>query len=74
MAHGKRLSPELIGILAVGLTLAGLMLNGQSRTDARLVALDARVSTLEQGLAHIRGLIEGSSLFAPREASTPRKR
>ena len=67
----KRLSAELIGVLAVGVALAGLILTGQANTDARLVALDgrltaleARMGALEQRQARLEGLIEGAALFS----------
>ncbi len=71
MAGIKRLSAELIGVLAVGVALAGLILTGQANTDARLVALDgrltaveARMGALEQRQARLEGLIEGAALFS----------
>ena len=42
------MSPELISIFAVGFALAGLILNGQRRTDARFDRLEKRMSALEQ--------------------------
>ena len=76
---GKRISAELIGILAVGATLAGLMLNGLSgvderldalsgHMDARMDALEVRLGSLEQRVARIEGLIEGAGLFRAPEA------
>ena len=71
MAGIKRLSAELIGVLAVGVALAGLILTGQANTDARLVALDGRLTALEacmgaleQRQARLEGLIEGAALFS----------
>ena len=53
------MSPELIGILAVGIALAGLILNGQRRTDARFERLEKRMSALEVQQAALRAeLIE----------------
>lgn len=46
------MSPELIGILAVGVSLAGLMLTGflytNNRLDSRIDGLDARLRTVER--------------------------
>ena len=53
------MSPELIAILAVGLTLAGLTLRMGARLDSRIDRLDTRVTGLEQRMAHLEGLLEG---------------
>ena len=46
------MSPELIAILAVGIAVAGLILNGQNQTNRRLDALEqrleGRIDALEQ--------------------------
>lgn len=46
------MTPELIAILAVGVAVAGLILNGQTQTNRRLDALEqrmeARIDALEQ--------------------------
>ena len=56
------MSPELIAILAVGVALAGLILQGQSglgrRMDGlnkRMDGLDERLRAVEAGLAEIKG-------------------
>ena len=41
------MSPELIAILAVGMALAGLILQGQRSLGARIDGLDARMVRLE---------------------------
>ncbi|MDE0176078.1 MAG: hypothetical protein OYH76_07765 [Defluviicoccus sp.] len=41
------MTPELIAILAVGVALAGLMLQGQRGLGARIDGLDARMARLE---------------------------
>ena len=71
LAGIKRLSAELIGVLAVGLALAGVIVTGQANTDARLVALDGRLTELEVRMealerrqARLEGLIEGAALFS----------
>ncbi len=64
------MSPELIGIVAVGVSLAGLVLTvggmaiAAIRTlSARIEGLEARMGALEQRQARLEGLIEGSGLF-----------
>lgn len=63
------MSPELIGILSVGVTLAGLILTGKRDTDRRIGALATRMSGLEQRMAameqrmaHMEGLLAGLGL------------
>ena len=64
---------EMITIIAVGVGLAGLILNGQKNIredmkslredmkslDARLEKLDARIGVLERQQAKLEGLLEG---------------
>ena len=64
------MSAELIGILAVGVSLAGLVLTVGGMAIAairalttRLEGLEARMGALEQRQARLEGLIEGSGLF-----------
>ena len=49
------MSPELIAILAVGIAVAGLILNGQNQTNRRLDALEqrleGRIDALEQRIS-----------------------
>ena len=63
------MSPELIGILGVGVAVAGLMLTGKRDTDRRIDALATRMTSLEQRMAAIEqrmarmeGLLEGLGL------------
>ncbi len=48
------MSPELIAILAVGIAVAGLILNGQTQTNRRLDTneqrMEGRIDALEQRL------------------------
>ncbi len=44
------MTPELIGILAVGIALAGLVMRLSARTDQRIGALDKRLTEGLQGL------------------------
>ena len=60
------MTPETIAIVAVGIALAGLILNGQRIIGARLDRLDARIDKVEAGqaelrerMAHLEGLLEG---------------
>ena len=76
MGDGRRVSPEMIAILAVGAALAGVILSGQARTDSRFVALEARMGSLEQRMsaleqrqARIERLVEGAALFGARNDS-----
>ena len=57
---------EMITIVAVGIGLAGLILNGQKNIrgdikglEARLEKLDARMGTMERQQAKLEGLLEG---------------
>ena len=56
----------MITIVAVGIGLAGLILNGQKNIredikglEARLEKLDARIGVLERQQAKLEGLLEG---------------
>ncbi len=64
------MSSELIGILGVGVALAGLLLTGfrgiENRLGARIDSLegrvdslDARLAVVERGQAKLEGLLEG---------------
>ena len=49
------MSPELIAILAVGIAVAGLILNGQTQTNRRMGTLEqrmeGRIDALEQRIS-----------------------
>lgn len=62
-------SAELIGILGVGAALAGLILTAALWMGGWLRALDGRVGKVEQRIARLEGLIEGSGLFRPAESA-----
>ena len=49
------MSPELIAILAVGVTLASLILNGLRGVNSRLDSFDSRLRAVETGLAEVKG-------------------
>lgn len=49
------MSPELIAILAVGVALAGLILNGLKGVNTRLDGFDERLRAVETGLAEVKG-------------------
>ncbi|MDE0060283.1 MAG: hypothetical protein OXP07_19370 [Defluviicoccus sp.] len=48
------MTPELIAILAVGVALAGVMLQGQHTLGARMDRLDRRMDRLEAKLKEVR--------------------
>ncbi len=48
------MSPELIAILAIGVALAGLILQGQRGLGARMDRIEARMDRLEAGMTEIR--------------------
>lgn len=54
----KPMSAELIGILSVGVALAGLVL----RLSARIDGIEDRLASVEQRLARVEGLLEGLGL------------
>ncbi len=56
------MSPELIGILTVGLALGGLILTASLWLGGWLRNVDWRLARLE-------GLIEGAGLFRPHEGA-----
>ena len=71
------MSAELIGIigvgvsiLAVGASLAGLILTGKRNTDRRLSDVDRRLSDMDRRLARVEGLLEGLGLSG-RAVSAP---
>ena len=53
------MSAEFWAIGAATVGLAGLIMNGQRRTDAAIAELRASVSELRERMAHIGGLLEG---------------
>ena len=57
------MSPELIGVLGVGVSLAALILTAASWIGGWLRDVDWRLTRLE-------GLIEGAGLFRPTDTST----
>ncbi|MCY4594302.1 MAG: hypothetical protein OXC19_05815 [Bryobacterales bacterium] len=68
------MSPELLGVLGVGVALGGLQLTlwGVMRADLAAIRADLRdlanrVGTLELRQARLEGLIEGAGLFPATE-------
>ncbi len=60
------MTPELIAILAVGVALAGLVLQGQRGLGARMDRLDGRMDRLEAEMKEVRdrlGRLEGKVDF-----------
>ncbi|MDE0435597.1 MAG: hypothetical protein OXH92_16445 [Bryobacterales bacterium] len=53
------MSPELVAILAVGVTIAGLILNSQRAISQRLDRLEQGHSDLRERMARLEGLFEG---------------
>ena len=52
----------IVTILLVGLALASLMRNGQTRIENRLVAVENRLLAVEKETARIGGLLQGLGL------------
>ena len=59
---------ELIAIIGVGVTLAGLILNGQHNLRNEIGGLREEINGLRERMAHLEGLLEGL-----REAITGRR-
>ena len=60
------MSVELIGIVTVGVALAGLILTGSRglrqdmrRLDERISGLESQIGELRERMAHLEGLLEG---------------
>ena len=53
------MSGELIGILGVGVALAGLILNSTRGLRSEIAELRAEVAQLRERMAHLEGLLEG---------------
>ena len=69
--NGRRISKELVGILAVGAALAGLTLTLNSGLEAQIERLDGRIDRIEvqmhstnERLARLEGRIEGLGYLA----------
>ena len=58
----------IVTILLVGLALAGLMRNGQTRLESRLVAVESRLVAVEKETARLGGLLEGLGLVGRTKA------
>ena len=80
--NGRRISNELVGILAVGAALAGLTLALNGGLEAQIERLDGRIDRIEvqmhstnERLARLEGRIEGLGYLAanrPPASSTER--
>ncbi len=46
-------------VAVVGIGLAGLIMNGQRRTDSAIAELRASIGELRERMAHLEGLLEG---------------
>ena len=58
----------IVTILLVGLALAGLMRNGQTRLESRLVAVESRLVAVKKETARLGGLLEGLGLVGRTKA------
>lgn len=69
--NGRRISKELVGILAVGVALAGLTLALNGGLEAQIERLNGRIDRIEvqmhstnERLARLEGRIEGLGYWA----------
>ena len=53
------MSPELIAILAVGVTLAGVLLSGQRALRSEIQDVRSEIADLRERMAKLEGLLEG---------------
>ncbi len=53
------MSVELIGIISVGVALAGLILASKREINLRLVALEQGQADLRERMARVEGILEG---------------
>lgn len=69
------MSAELIAILAVGVSVSGLVtvqIAGlRSSLTAQIAAVDTRVRAVETELAFLRGLLQGSGVGPVRQPEPP---
>ena len=56
------MSVELIGIISVGVALAGLILASRRDINLRLVSLEQGQADLRERMARLEGMLEGSAL------------
>ena len=53
------MSVELIGIISVGVALAGLILASKREINLRLVALEQGQADLRERMSRVEGILEG---------------
>ena len=53
------ITPELIAIVGVGATLAGMILTGQRALRGEMAQLRDQIGKLRERMAHLEGLLEG---------------
>ena len=53
------MSVELIGIISVGVALAGLILASRREINLRLVAMEQGQADLRERMARVEGILEG---------------
>lgn len=56
------MSAELIGIISVGIALAGLILASRRDINVRLVSLERGQADFGERLARVEGILEGLAL------------
>ena len=56
------MSVELIGIISVGVALAGLILASKRDINIRLVSLEQGQADLRERMARLEGILEGLAL------------
>ena len=67
------MTPELIAILAVGVALAGLILQGQRSLGARMDGLEAEMKEIRDRLSRLEGKMDflESHIVRRNEAAAP---
>ena len=56
------MSPELIGIISVGVALAGLILASKRDINVRLMTLEQGQADLRERIAGLEGILKGLAL------------
>ena len=64
------MSTELIGIISVGVALAGLILASKRDINIRLVSLEQGQADLGERMARLEGILEGLALRRDDKADT----
>ncbi len=56
------MSVELVGIISVGIALAGLILASKRDINTRLISLEQGQADLREHMARLEGILEGLAL------------